>query len=280
MPLMLMFCLLAGDRLPSADLNLRLAAPIATWDEAVPLGNGLLGGLLWGQDGTLRLSLDRGDLWDERPARGVPWERFNYAEMVRLKQAGRIDEINRIFDNPYNDVYPTKIPAGRLELDLPDGARLESFELDLASAEGRAHLADGRAVRCFFDANQPVAMMELPGEPRALRLRAPESVKKLGYADPVLGREAGADWFVQQAAGDLRYCVLVARRRVGPNTLLAITVTSSVDSPDPRALAARRCAQALDRGYERLASEHRRWWGRFWSASAVKIGRASCRERV
>ena len=27
--------------------QLRLEAPINTWDEAIPLGNGLLGGLLW-----------------------------------------------------------------------------------------------------------------------------------------------------------------------------------------------------------------------------------------
>ncbi len=63
-------------RLPGPDLNLVLTAPIATWDEAVPLGNGLMGGLLWGGGSTLRLSLDRGDLWDERPADGMRWELF------------------------------------------------------------------------------------------------------------------------------------------------------------------------------------------------------------
>ena len=47
--------------------TLRLAAPITRWDEAVPIGNGLLGGLLWGEASTLKLSLDRGDLWDEPP---------------------------------------------------------------------------------------------------------------------------------------------------------------------------------------------------------------------
>ena len=63
---------LAGQptALPGESLNLRLAAPIKSWDEAVPLGNGLMGGLLWGMDNTVRLSLDRGDLWDERPADG------------------------------------------------------------------------------------------------------------------------------------------------------------------------------------------------------------------
>ena len=45
--------------------ELKLDAPITTWDEAIPLGNGMLGVLLWGKDNTINLSLDRGDLWDE-----------------------------------------------------------------------------------------------------------------------------------------------------------------------------------------------------------------------
>ena len=48
-----------ATRLPGPELNLRLAAPIATWDEAVPLGNGLMGGLLWGGDATRRSSSPR-----------------------------------------------------------------------------------------------------------------------------------------------------------------------------------------------------------------------------
>ena len=38
--------LLPAGKLPEASLNLKLKAPIDTWDEAVPLGNGMLGGLL------------------------------------------------------------------------------------------------------------------------------------------------------------------------------------------------------------------------------------------
>ena len=50
-------CRLSTTALPQA---LTLTAPISTWDEAIPLGNGLLGGLLWGEGRTLKLSLDRG----------------------------------------------------------------------------------------------------------------------------------------------------------------------------------------------------------------------------
>lgn len=61
---------------PAPASNLSLAAPITTWDEGIPLGNGLTGGLLWGGGNQLNVSLDRGDLWDERPAKGMQWDKF------------------------------------------------------------------------------------------------------------------------------------------------------------------------------------------------------------
>lgn len=53
--------LIKSNKIPDKKLNLKLDAPIKTWDEAIPLGNGLMGGLLWGNDNLLRLSLDRGE---------------------------------------------------------------------------------------------------------------------------------------------------------------------------------------------------------------------------
>ena len=51
---------------PAPGSNLRLTAPIKTWDEAAPLGNGMMGALLWGEGNTIKVSLDRGDVWDLR----------------------------------------------------------------------------------------------------------------------------------------------------------------------------------------------------------------------
>ena len=36
---------------------------IQRWDEAIPLGNGLIGALIWGGAETLPLSVDRTDIW-------------------------------------------------------------------------------------------------------------------------------------------------------------------------------------------------------------------------
>ena len=41
------------------------------WDEAIPLGNGMLGALIWQKEDQLRFSLDRADLWDMRPMKDL-----------------------------------------------------------------------------------------------------------------------------------------------------------------------------------------------------------------
>ena len=52
---------------PERGHGLLLEDPPMVWDEALPLGNGLLGALVWGDGSPLRISLDRTDLWDMGP---------------------------------------------------------------------------------------------------------------------------------------------------------------------------------------------------------------------
>ncbi len=261
---------------PDASMNLKLTAPIKTWDEAIPLGNGLLGGLLWGEGGMLRLSLDRGDLWDERPAPGNPLRGFTYAQMARLVAAKDNAGVSKIVDGAYSSDHPTKIPAGRLEIDLAPGQSVTEFELDLASATGRARLAgEAGTVEGFFSAVEPVALLRVPGAAlKALRLLAPESVKKLGYPDPEHGAtdDGAAQWFTQKTAEGHVTCVFVATRRIDGATLMATTVTfSPADGADVVAVARARAAAALADGYAKRHAPHAAWWRDFWAKSSIAV---------
>ena len=262
----------ASLRAPAADLNPRLEAPIRTWDEGIPLGNGLLGGLLWGEGDLLRLSLDRGDLWDERPAEGMDWQAFTYANLIRLVQAKQAAEVNAIFDRNYGDAHPTKLPAGRLEITLPADTHLRAFELDLASAAGYAWLSATQRVSAFFSAAAPVALIHLPGPaPVSLRLLAPAAVSTLGYPEAQAGADGALSWFVQEASGGLSYCVCVGQARVGEASVLALTVTSSREGADPLALAQQRVRAALAAGWDACRAPHAAWWERFWAQSTVSV---------
>lgn len=250
---------------------LHLTAPIATWDEAVPLGNGLTGGLLWGEGRTLRLSLDRADLWDLRTPEIYLAEDWTYATIQKLVQARDQRELVRRFDAPFEEIpYPTKLPGARLELTLEEGRSLRSFSLDMRRAVGSAAF-DGGGAEVFFSANEPVALIRVRGARPAFRLVVPASLAKLGYAPPRTGHDATSCWLVQETALGLAYAVDVATRRVGHDTEFAIAITSSRDQPDPLALARARTSRALSRGFARLLDPHVKWWQRFWSASSVSV---------
>ncbi|MCA8978198.1 MAG: glycoside hydrolase N-terminal domain-containing protein [Planctomycetes bacterium] len=263
----------ANRFLPPAALDLRLAAPVSTWDEALPLGNGLLGGLLWGEDSTLRLSLDRGDLWDVRQPDVVRSEDWNYAAMKRFVATGDQQQLNAVFDRLYGAIkYPTKIPGGRLELSLAPSQTVRSFTLNLATATGHVDLEGGAGVDAFYSATEPVALMRIPGpELQAWRMLPPAAVQKLGYAAAVSGGEGDERYYLQEAAAGLRYGAVAATRRVGDATLLAVTVVSNGDDADPLALGRRRVREALARGYEELHVAHRQWWRSFWERSRVTV---------
>jgi alpha-L-fucosidase 2 len=264
--------------LPEAALDLKLAAPIRTWDEAVPLGNGLLGALLWGETNRLRLSLDRGDLWDERPSPKFLQvrDRFNWKAMQRMVAENRMDEFNEVFDSNYDyNGPPTKLPAGRLEILLDPSQTIESFELNLARACGVARLSNGAEIRAFINAarpQQPVVLMRIPGAPILdARLHPPAAVRKLNYPAARQGQAEGWRWFEQEAAGGFSYAACVGWKRVGEDTLLAVAVTTQAEGQPPLEVARARVNRALRLGYQRALKEHARWWAEFWQRSSVSL---------
>ncbi len=264
---------------PAALSNLKLEAPIKTWDEAIPLGNGLTGGLLWGEGNVIRLSLDRGDLWDLRTPEIYKQKDWNYATIQRLVEEKKQAEVSRLFDTPYDQIpYPTKLPGGRLELTFPTGTTVKSFDLDLAKAEGGAQMGD-LELRVFFSACEPVAMMKITGPPPEFQLKVADSVAKLGYPAAKTGREAGEVWLEQEAALGLKYAVVVRSRQEAGMTLLALAITSNREGNDPLALARERTGKALQRGYEDLKKPHGVWWKDFWSRSAVRVPDARAQQQ-
>ena len=249
---------------PSADQNLVLKAPITTWDEAVPLGNGLMGGLLWGEANKIRLSLDRGDLWDERPAGEKEWWKTRtFAKAAELVAKQDFDTVANWWDSPYNGVTPTKLPAGRLEITLDPAQTVERFELNLATAEGIAHFAGGQRLEAFFSAAEPVALMRIPGpEPQAIELIPSGAKPAGGRRGPEQRRRGQPAGLPAGTARPRRHRHMVCPgRRGGPAVLCLCRQPArrcrrhcwpwrSLRRTMPRCAgpARQRCAAALDKG--------------------------------
>jgi alpha-L-fucosidase 2 len=257
-----LFSLQAQD--PRAGLLLQ--APITRWDEAIPIGNGFLGGLLWGETSRLVVSLDRGDLWDERLPDLYRAPDWTWTTMQQQVRSGAMDRFHAMFDDPYEQIpYPTKLPGGRLIIERDAGGAVQHFALDLKSAEARALYASD-TVRAVALAQVPVLLLRVPGTVR-VRLEPPGGVAKLRYADAVIGDDS----FVQPAALGFSYAAVVRTRREGKVTLIAVTLATSTESKDPVATGRARADAALDAGWTAATTVHRAWWKRFWATSSVTI---------
>src|ERR1035437_2918040 len=65
--------------LPNKNHDLHFSNLAKSWDEGIPLGNGMLGEIVWQKGNKLRLALDRADLWDLRSAEEVNKPEFKYS---------------------------------------------------------------------------------------------------------------------------------------------------------------------------------------------------------
>jgi len=281
------FCGPAGAQ-PRPEHGLRYTTPATVWDEAMPLGNGLLGALVWGDGRPLRISLDRTDLWDLRPVPEFHTPEYSYKMMRQWVKEGRIDDLHRLYDKPYGNPGPTKIPAGRIELTFGNDVQFQTASLDLATAACEVHLGDSTSARVFVHAREPLGVIHVTGRPVRVALLAPPFAGKiteeagankisagdlatLRYEAPV--QQSGDTWagYLQKGWGDFRFAVALVWRNSGRDWLGVWSICTSQDSADPLAMARKRCEAALGEGLDKLTREHEQWWASYWSKASVSV---------
>ena len=248
---------------------LTLPAPIKRWDNAIPLGNGSTGGLLWGEGNTLRLSLDRGDLWDERGNADVYSDERTFDSLVDSIDKRDRRTWRKCFDDTYHSQW-TKIPGGRLEITLPTGLESKSFHLEFDKATARVDFSDGSIAEAVFSAAEPVAVLRLP-KGASFELIRPESINQLGYFEPVFSKQPNEVSYSQQTAEDLSYAVSVNWQDTVNFTLVAIAICSSNQNENPLQLARQQNENALAKGWDNLHQSHLAWWKEFYRSSEVTI---------
>ncbi len=71
------------------------------WDEAIPLGNGAIGALIWEKDTKIRVSLDHAELWDLRPMAELHTKDFSYKWVKEQLEKDNYAVVQKIGDIPY-----------------------------------------------------------------------------------------------------------------------------------------------------------------------------------
>jgi len=262
------------------------------WLDGLPLGNGQLGAVVWGDGGPLRFSLGKTDTWERRtPDPTHP--QYNYASLRELYEQGEWDTLREVFQDRLSgegEVSPTRLPMPRLELHFGRPAERYTARVQLheAVARGTMRWGDGqvRWQACVL-ATRNVLLVRLRSEgdvPRpAVHVRTDHfdddtqaTLKRWGYPPPETDEKDGREWLVQRYPDGGCYVVMWERaaKRSGKSERLLLTITTSAESDDPLRAAGKNLDRAGKTRVRELRAEHDGWWGDYWSRSFVSIPEA------
>ncbi|MCJ8012654.1 glycoside hydrolase family 95 protein [Paenibacillus sp. KQZ6P-2] len=285
-----------NQKLPSKNHDLVFNEPIRRWDEALPLGNGLTGCLVWGNGDPLVLSLDRGDLWDTRLVPEVQGSGFTYRNLIELVRNEDQQQIRSRFNNFFMTYpNPTKLPAGRIEFQGENAAETIVYRLHLREAKAEVNWIAGGAdyqLESFLHAENGLGYIRLQGEhidAINLKLTPPAytdssieeasksssldlSLASLGYPKAEFGSEGDSSWFYQRTNHELEYAIVVAKRSVSERTIEWVyTVAANLDGEDWFDQAKSKVKAAAQIGFDEALLAHTAWWEKFWLQSTLTL---------
>jgi alpha-L-fucosidase 2 len=261
--------------------NLSFSTLATKWDEAMPIGNGMLGALVWQKNNKVRLSLDRADLWDERNAMpDLSVYNFKWVEQQKLKKDYGI--VQQKLDQPYDrQTYPTKLPAGAMEFDVSTFGKVVSNVLDIKTAVNTVKFDSGTKFKCFIHANQNQGIFTFENLKNTATLpelivhnyagnqqttgdnsHAGEGLQKLGYVKGTVVKTSNTIRYTQPTYNGNYYQILIKWAKTGSEIsgIWTVSINQAATLPDP----------SFDTVLGLLKS-HENWWATFWNKSSVTV---------
>ena len=182
--LLICFALVLCSCAETAETSLKLHydKPAEYFEEALPLGNGRLGAMVYGRTDIDRISLNDITLWTGEPDKGgehpdyelieslTPWgEASQWVEQIRKaldeEDYATADKLQRRLQGHFSENYQ---PLGWLELVYPEGEITDYYrELDLSRAVATVqYKRDGKAFKAEYMVSSPdsVVVIRLTGE--------------------------------------------------------------------------------------------------------------------
>ena len=267
---------------PGSEHNLVFDSLARRWDEAIPLGNGWLGALIWQKDDKLRLSLDRVDLWDDRPMPEI--DKLKFSWVVEQVKKGEYDTVQKLGDLPYEKYpAPTKIPGAAIEFNLSKIGRPVKNELDIKSGLSTITFDNGTVLHNYIHASRQVGFFgfeNLHDAGIVPALMVPNyntentgisgnsvegsGLEKLGYKKGRVIKTKNSLLYHQPTWKDNYYEVLVKWYQLPGQKLIGQwTITNNspaiLNDPDFK--------QAEPTGWP----SHIKWWNDYWNRSAVSL---------
>jgi alpha-L-fucosidase 2 len=269
---------------PVTRHNLNFSKIPEKWDEALPLGNGMVGVLIWQKDGKFRLSLDRADLWDLRPTADL--EKLDFAAVQRHVKDNTYEQVQQLGDVPYErDPAPTKIPGAALEFDTGPMAEVVSAKVIIQKGLAQIVWRNGDTFLSFVHPELPIGWFRFDRTDIRPTLIPPryadaantgqgnsvqgQGLARLGYSQGTLTEGKNHITYVQPGWNGFEYQVAVYWR-VFNGKLEGVWAITSNYSAKQVLPAESQTKAAIGRFNQDMAATED-WWATFWSQSSISL---------
>lgn len=269
--------------------NLQFNALPATWDEGLPLGNGLMGALIWEKDGKLRLSLDRIDLWDLRKMEHFDGDHWRYQWVVDKWKTNSYEDVQKAFDVPYNKkIAPSKIPGGAMEFATADLGKVKSATLAIQTALSSIEWESGSKFNAFVHAEKPIGWFSFEGEnvqaltplldpppymvangDSASTIVTGHDLRHLAYPQGTIVKLPSGWMYTQPGWNGFVYQIIIQWKKTPKGLEGCWTISTNADGSNRNALELSQTA--LNQGFNAAFAEHKNWWSTFWAKSDLQV---------
>lgn len=279
--------------------------PAASWSQALPVGNGRLGAMVFSDPVHERLQLNESSIWSGQPG---DYDRVgahrHLPEVRRLFFAGQILEAEAIVKREFLGERPLGAyqPLGDLRLDFEFTGPVTDYqrELDLARGVVRATFRVGGVTHVrevFASAPDQVIVVRLTADrPEAISFKArltreagggaagvnAGGLTLDGQADaglPTSGVRFAAHLQIENSGGRMEV-VDGAQRVVGADSVtLRFAAATDFNEPDPVAACARQLEQTERLTYATLERRHREDHARYFGRVRLALGDAPAADR-
>ena len=277
---------------PSAPkYNLQFPGLATSWDEGIPLGNGMLGALIWQKEGHLRFSLDRADLWDLRPMENLSKPEFNFKWVQQQVKENNYKVVQNMFDVPYDALpAPSKIPGAAMEFDTQSLGVVSRVTLTTENGVCETKWKSGARLLTFVQADQPSGWFRFEkvskdffpilvppqyrkaGSSNADDPVAGQDLQRLGYEQGIVMKEKNKLIYKQKGWNGFEYEVSVAWLTTGSTLTGVWTITSDQTGKSGRPTAGNLVSELLTHSnFDTALLSHSLWWKSFWSKSAISL---------
>jgi alpha-L-fucosidase 2 len=143
---------LPGCKIGKEANHLRLwyTKPADTWVEALPVGNGLIGAMIFGKTGEEIIQLNHTTFWSGAPRNWNNEESANYFPKVKsLVATGKIEEAEKLMHKMQGPFTQSFLPLCDIKIRFEDSSNVQSYSRDLDISEAIAHV-DYHTKSAFF----------------------------------------------------------------------------------------------------------------------------------